>query len=538
MRPPSSSQNRKLLRILKDMEADKAPYPKELLSSRRAAFMEQLDQMTPVEEEPQLSPSDQRVIGLLNNLKSIPLDYPPNLASARRAAFVRQIAWLNWVSLWTSMWAAIQKRLPIRAGSFSRASRLVIPVSLVIASFVFATYVGALFYENHDPFVNFFRGQQGTVKSGRIITADAREERIICKSGYEPPLCLAGEFDREKDLSFQGNGKARPAVAKDTLPTGVHRAAYLNDGLYGPGASWISNSRNSWIKIDLGKVTHINTIKLGRDRVAGLNEGDPGQFVIAVALSDNVYANGNSSKDNVEYKPVYDSKQEGFAGKISGAETITAQFSAVPARFIKITFQNKGTAIDEVEAYMMKPPDSGIGTGDTPDDKNPQDTPTVASTPVPTDTSTPVPVDTDTPLPTFTPSPTNTDTPVPTDTPTPTNTATLAPTSTSTPTNTSTPTRTPRPTRTPTPTSTATPTRTPLPTSTATPTSTPVPTDTALPTSTPTTLPTDTPTPVDTETPVPSDTAIPTGMPVYPLTATPEDRTGFQNPIGSMPSSP
>ena len=152
---------------------------------------------------------------------------------------------------------------------------------------------------------------------------------------------------------------ARPAVAKDTIPgySDIHRASYINDGLYGAGASWISNSAYSWIKIDFGKTTPtINTITFGQDRLGNYNDRDPGQFVIAVALHDDVYADGNSSNDFFEYTKVYDLKKAGFDGVVSGSETIQANFVPTEARYVKITFENPGTAIDEVEAFMVQPP--------------------------------------------------------------------------------------------------------------------------------------------------------------------------------------
>ena len=156
--------------------------------------------------------------------------------------------------------------------------------------------------------------ETGTFHSGRILTSDAREVKITCKPGAEPPLCLVGEYPQESKLTYQGNGSARPAVAKDAMSTSglTHKAAYLNDGLYGPGASWISNSRNSWIKIDLGKPMKLNTVTFGRDRLGKLTGHNPGQFEIALALYDNVYANGNNSNDSREYQTVFNSKQAGI----------------------------------------------------------------------------------------------------------------------------------------------------------------------------------------------------------------------------------
>jgi hypothetical protein len=284
-------------------------------------------------------------------------------------------------------------------------------------------------------------------------TSTGEVAKVICKPGYLPPLCLAKETDERQSLTFQGNGSARPAVAKDTLPgySGVHRPAYINDGLYGPGASWISNSAYSWIKIDLGQTTTINTVAFGRDRLGSFNDRDPGQFVIAVALNDNIYADGNSSNDYVEYTQVFDSEQAGFDGVVSGPETVKAQFGPIMARFVKITFANPGTAVDEVEVFMVQPP----GVSDDATRKPTDDLPGNPPTSIPS--STPVPPDTATPVPTNTPVPPDTATPVPTDTPEPTDTPIPPPPTDPPPTVTPLPTDPPPPTNPPPPTATSVP---------------------------------------------------------------------------------
>src|SRR6185295_11337592 len=155
-------------------------------------------------------------------------------------------------------------------------------------------------------------------------TSTLEVAETICKPGYLPPTCLAKRFDKSRDLTFQGNGLARAAVAKDTIPgyKGIHQASYINDGLYGSGASWISYSANSWVKIDLGQATVINLVKFGKDRLGNSTDHNPGQFTIEVALSDNVYANGDSTNDENEYDRVYDSRAAGFTGVVSGSETV------------------------------------------------------------------------------------------------------------------------------------------------------------------------------------------------------------------------
>jgi hypothetical protein len=464
------SEDQEIVELFSSLKSLETEYPPELLAARRAAFIARVEQHTATEVPEELISEDQEIIKLFSSLKSLETDYPPNLIAARRSAFVSQIAQANKISILDALRSSIQNifRHKIKLPSIPKMEFM--RTSLVIAALMVATFVGSLLGNSEQLSTPF--ATQGEIAQPALVlaTSTLEEEDVICKPGYVPPLCLAKESNHEENLTFQGNGSARPAVAKDTLPgySGVHKAAYVNDGLYGPGASWVSKSAYSWIKIDLGKATTINTVAFGRDRLGNLNDRDPGQFVIAVALSDNVYSDGNSSNDLVEYIQVYDSIESGFSGIVSGSETIRAQFGPVMARFVKITFVNPGTAVDEVEVFMVQPP----LFVSTPTRKPKDDLPAViasfmpSSTPAPTDTATPIP--TDTPLPTNTPEPT--DTPQPTDTSIPD------------------PTNTPRPTKTP----------------TAVPTDPPQPTDTPIP-----------PPPTNTEEPIiaPTETPLLVGVP-------------------------
>jgi hypothetical protein len=464
-----ATQDQELLKILKEMSSAQAKYPEELYSSRRASFMDQVAQSSHTQTREQPSPEDRKVIDPLRKLGSMPVKYPPLLLAIRRAAFIRRILWINFVSLCAAMWLAVKKHIPLPLLNTHIPALRRVPASLLAVSLAMAVFAGYFVYKNQAPAFSFAPTSMGIVRSGRILTSDAREVRIICQAGAKPPLCLAGEYQRDVKLTYQGNGAARPAVAKDTM-TGsgsVHKAAYVNDGLYGPGASWVSNSRNSWIKIDLGKVTKINTITFGRDRLGELNGHNPGQFVVSLAISDNVYADGNNSNDVREYRPVFNSEHAGFSGTISGAETVAVQFTPQETRYIKITFENKGTAIDEVEAFLAQPPMASSAPPAASQDKPDADpsAPPVINTAQPPATYTSLPENTVTSLPSVTS--------VPSDTPTPLPTATDIPTNTPVPTSTSIPTSTPVPTNSPTP----APSNTPIPP----PTSTPVPLDTDTP---------------------------------------------------------
>lgn len=177
------------------------------------------------------------------------------------------------------------------------------------------------------------------------------------------PFCSYEPYDTTGDLAYSGNGFAQSAVAKETLSdtqpafAPIHEAAYANDGSYGNASSWIdsfyqvNDGISTWLKIDLGRTASIDQLTFGRDRLGGYDDRDPGQFTIEVALSDNIYANGNDNNDAIEYTQIVDSSLLGFSGVINGPETIQASFDPVLARYVKLTFSHDYAAIDEVQIF-------------------------------------------------------------------------------------------------------------------------------------------------------------------------------------------
>lgn len=472
-----------VIELLGHLKQPADEYPPALIASRRAAFLTQIKQHNEGLEQQELLPAlNGRLSKLLGQLKSIEIEYPLKLWTARRSAFVGQIRY-GGTSVLDTLRTAIRNLFGSRNHTPFAPVTPFRRTSMIIATLLVVTFIGSVLYNNSQPLSELSGSslsREGSHSEQVDLTSTSEVSPVICKPGYLPPLCLAKEFDKSRDLTFPGNGVARPAVAKDTIPgyTRIHQPAYVNDGLYGPGASWISNSAYSWIKIDLGEAKTINTITFGRDRLGQFNDGDPGQFVIAVALADNIYADGNSSNDYMEYEKVYDSDEMGFDGIVSGPETIQASFEPVTARYVKITFENAKTAVDEIEVFMIQPTGFVESPTRRPRDEQPQAT----FTPVPTNTLVPSPTATN--VPTRTPVPTYTSTPRPTSTPLPTIT------------------NTPRPPNTPTD---LPPTNTPIP----------VPTDTREP------VDTDTPVPVPTDTPEPAPTSTP-GVSAFSTLATME----------------
>jgi len=147
-------------------------------------------------------------------------------------------------------------------------------------------------------------------------------------------------------------------VAKNTVGVALHNQAWVNDGAYGNGSSWIAGAANAWVKLDLGRTSLVEGIRIGRDRTAKYDDRDPGQFQVWVAQSD-VYAAGDEASDAAEYVKVFDSSTEAFSGNILGAETLTVRFPQVSARFVKLVVASGAAAIDEVEVFGQ----AGVGFG-------------------------------------------------------------------------------------------------------------------------------------------------------------------------------
>lgn len=428
MKPSSEydERDREVIQLLKDLGDFKSRYPSELLAARRAAFLAQVERLSPEDPGEEWSAEDQEIIHLLGNLKSAQVEYPPRLLAARRAALLDQMERTGRTSVLDKFRVYLQRLSP---------SGTIIPtvmrISLVVTSLILAVLMGALFLPRTQQSLLPSSSEATASPTVPLPTGSGETAIFVCKPNDQTPSCPSGDLDPGQDLADAGNGAARPAISNEARSSqgGVHTAAYVNDGQ--SGASWVSNSTDSWIKIDLGKVATINTVSLQQGSAGASNEDSLGQFVIAVALSD-VYADGDSSNDYGEYAQVFRSEQTGFDGRVSEAETIKTQFAPVKARFVKITFEQAGAAIEEVGVFMVQPPalseqqptdspsEEPAGTTVTATHTNtafPVDTAVSFPTdsPLPTSTVASIPTDTPTRLPTFAPPPVATATPVPTD---------------------------------------------------------------------------------------------------------------------------
>ena len=305
-------------------------------------------------------------------------------------------------------------------------------IALLIVGLIIAVCIGSLFARTQPLFRSPLEVPV-TTRTAVLPTSTSEVSITICEPDDQASACRPGELDPSQNLADPGNGPARPAVSKDARPG--HQAQYANDGR--ADTSWVSNSANSWMKLDLGQIRTINRVSLETGNLVSSRYDDFGQFVIMVALSD-VYADGDSSDDDREYTTVFRSEQADFGGTISDSAMINIRFAPAEARYVKITFERAGAAIEEIGVFMMEPPVLAEQPTTTPDlpgltltptptrwyatrtstsipDEPPDDPPAATAAPSQTPVSTPQPSNTPVPLPTNTQPPADTATPVPTD---------------------------------------------------------------------------------------------------------------------------
>ena len=407
----SEEQDRDIIKLLEELGSIKDAYPPELLAERRAAFLSQVDLLTAADAGEEFSAGDQEVVHLLGTLKSVQVEYPPHLLAARRSAFLQQMERAAAPSVWEELRLSIGRIFQSETTIPGMPLPGFLRTSLVIGSLIVLAFLGSLIFsrtEQAAPLVPSLGATTATSASTAVPPASSGETAMLICKPDDLSSCPPGGLDPSQDLANPGNGVALPAVSND----GVHQAAYVNDGRV--GTSWISNSPDSWIKIDLGQVRTINTVSV-QNGSASPSQDNLGHFVIAVALSD-MYADGDNSHDYREYAQVFHSEQTGFSGRVSQAETIRTHFSPIQARYIKITFEEAGAAIEEVGVFMDEP---------TVLAEQPTRTPGEATAGI---TSTPVHINTVTALDSATSAPTGTRMPTNTAVPISTDIATLAPT--------------------------------------------------------------------------------------------------------------
>src|SRR5215212_3987091 len=243
---PSSEnkeQDQEVIKLLKDLGSFESPYPPELLSARRAAFLAQLEGLVTVDESQELAPGEQEIVKLLANLKSAQAEYPPDLLAARRSALLQQLGRAKILSVWDELRVSIQRLFQPKTTIPTFSSAGLMRFSLVIGSFIAAVLLGSLFFSRTEQSLQPSTSVAAVAPTQLLPTSTSEAAIFICRADAQMPSCPPGELDSSQDLANPGSGLARPAVSKDARSN--DKAAYVNDGRGGP--SWVSNSADSWI---------------------------------------------------------------------------------------------------------------------------------------------------------------------------------------------------------------------------------------------------------------------------------------------------
>ncbi len=194
---------------LEDLQSIKTEYPQELLAARRAAFIAHVEQFNKVEVKEELVSEDEEIINLLRKLQSVKVEYPPHLLVAQRATFIRRAVIEGKIGLWEALRASIQNIFQYKIKLPTKHTMSMMRTSLVVASLIFATFVGSVL-GNRQPLFRPSPTQQEISQPGSASasteTSTSEVAKVTCKPGYEPPLCLVRRVNHRQNLTSQGNG--------------------------------------------------------------------------------------------------------------------------------------------------------------------------------------------------------------------------------------------------------------------------------------------------------------------------------------------
>ena len=145
------------------------------------------------------------------------------------------------------------------------------------------------------------------------------------------------------------------AFAKDVFAGGgaaSHQIDHLNDGLYGNTNSWIGNSANTFVGIDLNGTESIDSIAFGR---SNLTTGDPCGGGVCTDRTAGTYvfqftnvASPDASTPAGDWTTIDSVTYVGAAGEHLRH---LYSFGAVDATGVRLLVSNGASAIDEIEVY-------------------------------------------------------------------------------------------------------------------------------------------------------------------------------------------
>src|SRR5215213_11622992 len=147
MKPHPSSENdeqdQEIIKLLQALGSFPSPYPPELLTTRRAAFLAQIERLA-------RAAAEEEMVRLIGNLNSVTPEYPTDWQAARRSAFLQQIEGAQTVTGFDKLRASIrhifQHKIRIPTVPLADMRR----TSLIVAGLIAAALIGSLLFRNTE----------------------------------------------------------------------------------------------------------------------------------------------------------------------------------------------------------------------------------------------------------------------------------------------------------------------------------------------------------------------------------------------------
>lgn len=175
-----------------------------------------------------------------------------------------------------------------------------------------------------------------------LVTSPSLVGSVTTVGGYAAPQGNRQAYDTAGNIALNKSVIDVTGTIDGYAP--IHAAAFLTDGYFGNGSSWIDNSHSpAGFTIDLGAAFSLNSVTFGRDRLGGFDDRDPGQVTIALS----------STNTNGSFATVFDS---GSNMVVSGNDGWRIDFAPASARYVRMTFSSAGAAIDEVQVTAVPEP--------------------------------------------------------------------------------------------------------------------------------------------------------------------------------------
>lgn len=171
----------------------------------------------------------------------------------------------------------------------------------------------------------------------------------------KPGPFFAGQADfRPYDTAGNLAFGIAPTNVTSTIPgfAAIHAPAFLTDGYYGNGSSWIPAGTPASFDLDLGGAFQLAEIKLGRDRLGSFSDRALSSLTLSLAGADGIFST------------VFDGSVAALTSTIGWTLSIS-NLGPSPTQFIRIGFgpsSSGNPAIDEIEVFAVSVPEPAVIT--------------------------------------------------------------------------------------------------------------------------------------------------------------------------------